>query len=366
MLRASSLCCLPLLPWLVCSACAGNDQTADDPVESAGNEQVQSEVEVLGSGSHGTSDSGYRDWENSQASDDTCCAAAPLVVTPSSDDVCAFHAEEDRMVLHHRDDERGVCVDFIMVRQRSGGILPEGLTLPWDWGVGHASSYPCTSEGEIVSGESPTTLSEITGRIGMGGGLTGLPASLMLHLQLWAPAVTPTEAGESYVFDGVVDVTATCDASATWATQPLNLRVEPRALSLQGCRNIGALDRLRLHQDDPSSATCTDLTLVADTELGAVPSGLSLPAGWRIEQMDAYGCWSGQSVPIGFSTFFTQAVGSVSFGGDVDGLPQYVSLDVSMSMPAEAPSIPTELLIPTQRLRSTDSIDVSGGCAGAF
>jgi hypothetical protein len=66
--------------------------------------------------------------------------------------------------------------------------------------------------------------------------------------------------------------------------------------------------------------------------------------------------------PPTIAASFTQAVGSVSFGGDVNGLPQYVSLDVSMSMPEEDTSVPAELVISTQRLRSTDSIDVTGGC----
>jgi hypothetical protein len=367
MLQRPSLRCFTVLSWLAGSACAGMAQTQEPPPEqSDGKEQAPGEVDVVVTGNPGTSDPGDVPSapEGSEFPDDTCCAAAALVVTPVSNDVCAFHEQEDRVVLHHRDDERSVCVDFIMVRVGSGGIAPEGLSLPWDWGVGHASSYPCTPDGEIVSGETPTTLSEITGSIGMGGGLTGLPASLMLHLQLRAPAVTATEAGESYAFDGVVDVAATCDASAPWTSQPLNLRAAPVA-SVKGCRYSGALDRLTLHQDDPSSSICTDLRLVHDVQLENLIPGLSLPAGWQVEEMSSYSCSAAQAVSRD-ATFFTQAVGSVSFGGSVNGLPEYVWLDVSMSVPEQDTSVPAELVISTQHLRSTDSVDVTGGCGGAW
>ena len=48
----------------------------------------------------------------------------------------------------------------------------------------------------------------------------------------------------------------------------------------------------------------------------------------------------------------------------LDG-PASVSLDVSLHMPAEDP-LPSQEVVPTQRLYSADTIDVTAGCTGAW
>ena len=355
MLRASNLRHFALLTGLACGACAGSSPTQEPAAQSGGNEEQPDPTDVASPG-----DLPSEPLDNGPGGD-PCCAAGPLVVVPSASDVCSFRAQEDRVVFHHRDDEGGVCVDLILVRLGEGGIAPEGMRLPFDWGVGHASSYPCTPDGELVSGKSATPLGQITGTIGMGGGFQSLPASVRLEVSLSAPASEGSEVPEYYSFTGGVNVSATCDASAPWANQPLNLLVEAYPDSLQGCTSSSALNRVRVHQYEPTRGTCTDLTLVEDAELGTLPPGLSLPEGWRVEEMYSNLCLPDQSAPSPqWGTGFTQATGSVSFRGDINGLPASVSVDVSMSTPPDDPAFAT------QSLGSLEPIDVTGGCTGTW
>lgn len=298
--------------------------------------------------------------------DTTPAGPVAVVVDAASLDACSFHAQEDRVAVHHRAPESGTCLDLILVRLSKGGVAPSGLSMPFDWGVGHMSSYPCTPDGQIVTGESPAAITDVTGNIGMGGGLTGLPASLSLNVTLTAPAPPGSQGRVAYSLAApALDVSRACEDSAAWARQPLNQQAQLSAISVAGCTYIGGYDRVSLHQRDGSTEICTDLRLVADEDMGVKPQGLELPSGWSVEEMGSYACASDGSAPEAVTpTAFTEAVGTVSFGGGVGGLPRYVWLDVSMSTPdPELPLDPDQVIL-GQRLFSNDSIDVTGGCSG--
>jgi hypothetical protein len=299
-----------------------------------------------------------------------------VIATADSIDACSFHGAEDRVAFHHRDARSSTCVDVVLIRVSKGGVAPEGLGLPWDWGVGHMSSYPCTADGQLKESFAPTTLSDVHGNIGMGGGALGLPAALALDLTLSAP-VTGSAARVSYVFEAVnLDVTRTCDDATPWAQQPLNLQGEVAPNQFKGCVYIGGYDRVNLYQLDRAAGLCTGFRLIANDEEGNSPAGLSLPANWSVEDMYSYSCSeTGVDLADGADIGFTDAVGEVIFAGGSGGLPAFVWLDVTLSITPEdrepcEPGVACAAEPPTalapRHLLATDAIDMAGDCAGAI
>lgn len=289
----------------------------------------------------------------------------------STIDACSSRTpEQDRVALHHRDDASGTCMDLILVRVGQGGVAPEHLALPLDWGVGHMSAYTCAPDGTLLEDASPTPMSTVSGNIGMGGNMTALPASLFLDVSMTAASSSGTDAGSVYNWHTRqgLDVTASCDSSMPWASQPLNLHAEPPSIQTTGCTYIGGYNRVTIQQRDSATSICTELRLIqsfGEEGNGTVPPGLSLPESWAVEDMYSFFCWpvnASRPVQVHYDNHFTAAVGNVTFASGNGGWPQSVSLDVSLSAPdyETQGEVREDLRIDRQRLVSTDSIDVRG------
>jgi hypothetical protein len=364
---------LPVLVWFAACACAGrSDEFADPRREPADPKPADPKP---ADPKPADPDGSYDDERPSQppgggSSDDLAPPEATRVVAAADAiEACSVHAAEDRAAFHYRDADSRTCVDVILVRRAKGGVAPESLGLPLDWGVGHISSYPCAADGPIESLAAATPIREATGNIAMGGGLLGLPAALGLELSLSAPAVG-SDPAVSYTFlVPSLDVTRACDDSTPWALQPLNLAGPVTPSELRGCTYVGGYDRVTFQHRDPATSTCTSLTLIAYDELGYLPDGLLLPANWSVEYMDSYGC-SADGAALTDLSSFTDAVGEVTFGGDPRRLPEFAWLDVTLSASeAESDSpfdLPAGPLPAPQRLLGNDAVDLSGGCTGAW
>jgi hypothetical protein len=357
---------LPLLFWFAACACAGRaDEFGSTKQAPADTKPEPADTSPDSSGS---------DSPPPQPVDEVLSSDLPLpeqrqvLAGEASIDACSFHAEEDRVALHHRDPNLGTCVDVILVRRVKGGVAPEGLGLPLDWGVGHLSSYPCTPDGQIISASEQTTIDDATGNIALGGGAVGLPVALGLDLSFSAP-IAGSDDRVYYRFQtSNLDVTRACDDSTQWAQQPLNQGGEVTPSEFRGCVYIGAYDRVTFQHRDPATATCTSLTLIAYDETGYLSEGLSLPANWSVEYMDYYGC-SQDGAALTDEYSFTDAVGEVIFGEDTLGLPDFAWLDVTLSAREEESTSPVDPpagpLPPPQRLLGKDAVDMSG-CAGPW
>jgi hypothetical protein len=358
---------LPLLFWFAACACAGRT----DALGSTRQEPADGKPEPDDTSRDGSDG----DLPPLQPTDDGLSEHLPspeqrqIHATEASIAACSFHAAEDRVALHHRDADTGTCVDMLLVRQVKGGVALEGLGLPWDWGVGHFSSYPCSSDGRSTSPSEQTIIDDATGDIAMGGGAVGLPAALGLDLSFSA-SVAGSDARVYYLFEASnLDVTRACDDSTPWALQPLNQGGEVTPSEFRGCTYIGAYDRVTFQHRDPATATCTSLTLIAYDETGYLSEGLSLPANWSVEYMDYYGCaQDGAALTDAYS--FTDAVGEVIFGEDTHGLPDFAWLDVTLSAREEESASPVDPpagpLPPPQRLLGKDAVDLSGDCTGPW
>lgn len=363
MMTARCLNALAVIACLQGVACADKDTVLVQPTVPSmlADDAEQNDSDGLAAG--GTS--------SEQQPSDTEIVPRVINANGSTIEKCSFHApEQDRVAFHQRDEASGTCTDLILVRVGKGGIVPEGLTLPWDWGVGHMSAYPCDATGKIVEGTAAAPMTRVSGSISMGGGQTGLPVSVLVNVTMEGPGPAD-QAASIYAWQTQqgLDVTASCDSAAPWASQPLNVNAEPSTLQMTGCEVLGGYNRVIIRQRDESTSICTELRLIqsfGDEGYGTLPPGLSLPENWAVERMYSFHCRreSNPRAEEPHYNDFTAAQGSVSFGfgRSEHAVLEYLWLDVSMTAPEPEDGLPADLRIESQRIVSSDTIVIGGGC----
>jgi len=131
--------------------------------------------------------------------------------------------------------------------------------------------------------------------------------------------------------------------------------------TLSGCTFEGPPLRLMLFQREPELERCTELVLQNPPGNGFRSTAFSRPSGWAATSMRSYSCESYADAVAGAPTVtFEEVSGRVSFGGNDNGLPIFVQLDVVLASPTEAQA--TERAPSSSVRLQTCQIEVSSRC----
>jgi hypothetical protein len=130
--------------------------------------------------------------------------------------------------------------------------------------------------------------------------------------------------------------------------------------TLSGCTSEGPPLRLMLFQREPELERCTELVLQNPAGDGFRSTAFSRPSGWAAASMRSYSCDSDADAVAGATVTFEAVSGRVSFGGNDNGLPIFVQLDVTLASPTEAEA--TERALSSSVRLQTCQIEVSSRC----
>lgn len=133
------------------------------------------------------------------------------------------------------------------------------------------------------------------------------------------------------------------------------------ARTLSGCTVEGPPLQLVLFQREAELERCTELVLQNPPGDGFRSTAFSRPSGWAAASMRSYSCDNDADAVAGAATVtFEEVSGRVSFGGNDNGLPIFVQLDVTLASPTKAET--TERSLSSSVRLQTCQIEVSSRC----